>query len=357
MLLSNLFQNKAYVIPIHLAKNDSEIELVKFLLNSLKDPIVPEKIEFISTTENYDIYKYLYKNLNYCIKISLDSNCEKIEHESKFIKNINPTIRPNYISDGNIKIGDNLRYIITSYENAESLNELGRSYLIENFDNFCYSYSLMQNSTGSFISYKDHLSNYFKMADIENLLNIDAISSIKNYTNFPLIKQIMLDMQNELMLSYDESFSNNKFLCHGDLNPGNIISKNNLFKFINFDNCYSSHCFFDLNELILEFGIPEDLEFFLLEKFCLNLNINFNNESIKFYKKCYELTLIKKGIELMINYLKEIYLYSSFRKNKIIEISSKFSQSYDRYMSISHFRNNKDFILKTLTEPILNSKA
>ena len=110
MLLSNLFQNKAYVIPIHLAQNDSEIELVQTLLRLLDEPIFAENIEFISTTEDYDIFKYDYKNLSYCIKISLDENCQKIINECKILKDINPLISPQYIKDGVIKIGDSLRY-------------------------------------------------------------------------------------------------------------------------------------------------------------------------------------------------------------------------------------------------------
>ena len=58
-----------------------------------------------------------------------------------------------------------------------------------------------------------------------------------------------------------------------------------------------------------------------------------------------------------MNYLKEVYLYDSRRTDEIIKISDQFSQSYDRYMSISHFKNNENFILKTITEPILNQKA
>ena len=357
MLLSNLFQNKAYIIPIHIAKNDSEVELVKILLESLENPIFAENIEYISTTEDYDIFKYDYRNLNYCIKISLDENCKKIINESKILPNINYLIRPQYIQDGTIKIGDFIRYIITSYENADSLNELGRSYFLQYFDNFCHSYSLMQNSKISTISYKEYLSDFFTMTNLENTLTEDAINGIKNYTNFSLIKEIMNDMKNQLMHSYDEVFSEKKFICHGNLNMKNIISRNNLFKFINFENCYSSHCFLDLNELMIELAIPENMELNLLEKFCFNMKIDFNKDTIKLYKKCYEITLIKKAIHLFIDYLKEVYLYSSHRKDKIIEIDVKFSLSYDRYMTMPFFENNKDFILKTLTEPILNEKA
>lgn len=357
MLLSNLFQNKAYVVPQRIAEDDSEVELVQTLLRSLDEPILAQNIEFIVTTEDYDVFKYTHNNLTYCIKISLDENCPKILNECKVLVNINPLIRPQYIKDGVIKIGDSLRYLITSYENAESINELGRSYFLENFDSFCDAYLIMQDSKVSTISYKEYLSNYFNMADIENILTEDAIEGIKNYTNFNLIKEIMIDMQNELMLSYDNNLSEKKFICHGDLNMKNIISRNGLFKFINFENCYSSHCFFDLNNIMIELAIPENMEYNLLEKFCSIMHIEFNKDTLKLYKKCYEITLIIKGIKLMMDYLKEVYLYSSHRIDKIIEISDKFSQSYDRYMTISHFQNNKDFILKTLTEPILSEKA
>ena len=356
MDLSNLFQNKAYVIPHHIAQEDSEVELISLLLKSLDEPIFAEQIEFILETENYDIYKYNCHNLSYCIKISLDPNCKEIEHESKFLKKINPLIRCQYIKDGTIKIGDDIRYIITSYENAESLNDLGRSYFLENFDSFCYAYFLMQESEKNIISYKDHLVDYFNMACMENLIE-DSIQGIKNYTNFELINQIMLDMKNELMLCYDDIFSDKKFICHGNLTANNIISKNGLFKFINFDNCYSSHCFLDLNEIIIELGVPENIELDLLEKFCLNMKIEFNRNTLVIYKKCYKIVLIKKGIQLIMNYLKEVYLYDSRRTDEIIKISDQFSQSYDRYMSISHFKNNENFILKTITEPILNQKA
>jgi hypothetical protein len=356
MELSNLFKNKAYVIPSNIAAEDSEAELVRALLQSLDDSIFAEKVEFINETENYDVYKYDANGYSYCIKISLDPHCKQIDHECKYLKKINSLVRPQYIKDGVAKVGDELRYMITSYENAENLNDLGRAYFLENFDSFCNSYSLMQQSEKVETSYKNHLSEYFEMSRVDNLME-DSVQSIKDYTNFPLIKKIMADMKNELMLCYDESFSHQKFICHGNLNAENIISKNGLFKFINFENCYSSHCFLDLNEIIIELGLPENLEFDLLESFCRKMNIELNKDALKFYKKCQKIVLIKKGIQLMMSYLKEVYVFNSRRIDEIVKISDKFSQSYDRYMSISHFKNNEDFILKTITEPILSQKA
>lgn len=357
MSASNLFLNKAYVLPLRNGTEDSELELVDLLLKSLDPPIEATDIKFISTNDNYDIYKYTYQNYDFCIKISLDPDCEKIKYESLNIQNINHLIRPQYFRDGKIKIGDDLRYIITSFENAESLKSLGRSHLIENFENFCESYALMQNSKTVNNSYKDNLSEYFKLADINNSFTEDALESIKRYTNFDLIENILNELKNEILILYNESFLNQQFICHGNLNMNNIISKNNLFKFINFDNCYNSHCFSDLSELIIELGISDDIEIIMIEKFSKALGIDFNKNTLGLYNTFYKTSLVKKALEFIITYLKEVYLYSSYRNTKIIDIADKFSQSFDRFMKIDVLNKNKEFILKTLTEPILNEKA
>jgi hypothetical protein len=130
-----------------------------------------------------------------------------------------------------------------------------------------------------------------------------------------------------------------------------------MFKFLNFENCHSAHCFLDLNEIIIELSLPENIEFDLLESFCRNLNIDLNKEQLIFYKKCQKIVLIKKAIQLIMSYLKEVYVFNSRRTDEIVSISDKFSQSYERYMSIARFKDNEDFILKTITEPILSAKA
>jgi hypothetical protein len=357
MSIGNLLKNKAYVLPVHIESDGSEIELVQSLLNLLDEPVHAIDIKFIETTEDYDIYRYTHGDSFYCIKISLDKDCKKIQHEADCLNKINNLIHPRYIKDGTVKIGDDLRYIITSYEEAESIQELGRSFLLENFDSFCKTYHMMQDSKKINMSYKQNIAEYFQTSNITELLTEDGVNAIKNYTDFNLLKKIMDDMKNELLLLYDESFDKSAFVCHGALNSKNIISRNGLFKFINFDNCYNSHCFFDLNELFIELGIPENLEYGLLERFCSNLKIDFDSNTLSLYKKCYQISLIKKSIELITSYLKEVYLYGSERTDMIINISDKFYDSYDRYMSIKYFKNNKDFIFKTLTEPILDQKA
>ena len=357
MSVSNLFLNKAYFLPVKHGIEESELEFVSLLLKSLDNPIEATDIKHISINDDYDIYKYTYQNLNFCIKISLDPDCEKINHESLNLKKINPLIRPQYIKDGRIKIGDDIRYVITSFENAESLKDLGRSHLVENFESFCNSYLLMQNSEKTNHSYKDYLSFFFSATDLNNSLTEDALESIKSYTDFNLVEKILINLKNEILTSYNEVFAEQKFICHGQLNMSSIISRNNLFKFINFDNCYNSHCFLDLSELIIELGIPNHEEILMVEKFSKSLGIEFDKNALVLYNTCYKISLAKKALEFIMAYLKEVYLYSSHRVNKIIDIADKFSQCFDRFMKINILNQNKEFILKMLMEPILNEKA
>ena len=188
MSIGNLLKNKAYVLPVHIESDGSEIELVQSLLNLLDEPVHAIDIKFIETTEDYDIYRYTHGDSFYCIKISLDKDCKKIQHEADCLNKINNLIHPRYIKDGTVKIGDDLRYIITSYEEAESIQELGRSFLLENFDSFCKTYHMMQDSKKINMSYKQNIAEYFQTSNITELLTEDGVNAIKNYTDFNLLK-------------------------------------------------------------------------------------------------------------------------------------------------------------------------
>lgn len=356
MSLSNLFENKAYVTNPKLNVEQHEIDLVNNILLSLKTPIQVSDLKLISVNDEYDTYKFTYDGFFYCLKISLDGESQALKQEAHCLENINETIRPLFFDYGKLKIGDNVCYLITSYENAESIFNLGRSYFIENFDNFCEAYSLMQESNKLPYLFKDYLKNVFESANIEEYFLEDSISSIKNYTDFDKIKEFLFNMRNEILTSYDESLMKSDYICHGNLNYNSIISRNGLFKFINYDRSMMCHCFFDFSQLIIELGIDEKLELLLLRRFCKSLDIDYES-NLGLYKKYYEIAIRQKSIEIVVDYLKEVYLYASLRKEKIIKICDRFSQSYNRFIKISYFNEHKEFLIKTLTEPIFNIKA
>ena len=67
--------------------------------------------------------------------------------------------------------------------------------------------------------------------------------------------------------------------------------------------------------------------------------------------------LRKKLGELITAYIKEVYLYDSYRYEKIMHIADTFSHLYERFVKIPIFKEHRHFIMKTITEPILGVKA
>ncbi len=357
MNLSSIFEQNAYLSNGISECSDDEIKIIEKIFSSLKNPINVIKSELISIDNEFDTYKITSNNQLYTLKLSLDEDCKKIEYESKYLNYINPLIRPKYLHDGKIKIGDNIRYIITSYEDAESINEIGKGILVENFDNFCYSYSIMQKSMSLIKTHKDVMDDFYLYIDIEKRFDKEVLSDIKSHTDLNNILKCLLEIKTDLLRVV--SIKNIKYnhICHGNLNLKNIIYRDNTFKFINFENSFQGHCFIDFCELIIEIGADRETEKFLFEKFCKYLNIKIDAESSLIYKVCYQTTIRKKILEFIVQYLEDTYVYESFRKKEIFNLCQKFILCYERFYDISAFQKNRDFLTKTIIEPILKDET
>ena len=114
------------------------------------------------------------------------------------------------------------------------------------------------------------------------------------------------------------------------------------------------HPFVDFINLILEGGFGRAYEKNLLPLFCNHTNTQLDK---RLYHALYESLLRKKLVELIGTYIYEVYVFKSYRLNKILNVADVFSQCYDRFRVIPLFEENRQFILKTLTEPVLGVKA
>lgn len=348
----NLFRDRLFYTSHKKRCSEKEIEFIKSILSKINKPIKsPSNIELLSINDEFDLYKFDYKKVSFCLKVSLDPECEEIKNEFKNLKNINPKISPFLCESGKIKIGDEISYLLTTFENAESVYSFGSSVILTEFDNFCYSYKIFQNSKKNKNTYKNHLINFFKKNDL-NSLPEDCINSIKENNDFDKINEFIEILKDELKNLTDTQIYQGNFLCHGRLTTKNILCRNGLFKFINFSDCFLSHPFIDLADLSVSIGLNQKLEREILIKFCNYFNINFE-ENKKLYILCSNIAIRKKIINIIFDYFKEIYLFSSLREDKLIYLSSQFSDNYQRFLTIEHFFKNKEFFLRTLTEPFL----
>ena len=74
------------------------------------------------------------------------------------------------------------------------------------------------------------------------------------------------------------------------------------------------HEYVDLVDIMLELGLKTEDDGRFTDLFCNKLGIGYDNKT---YQKFYELQIRKKLAELLISYVKEVYLYDSFRYQKI----------------------------------------
>ena len=114
------------------------------------------------------------------------------------------------------------------------------------------------------------------------------------------------------------------------------------------------HPFMDFADFLLEMGVDRELDYQLLAIFCEKGNLRYDKDLFKLIEK---LQLRKKLGELLIAYISEVYLYGSYRFEKIFAIASTFSHCYERFCKIEIFLDKKDFIMKTICEPIFGVKA
>ena len=352
----NLFQDRVLFSVFEKKTSKEENDLVQLILKDIDKSIKnPKNIELISVNDDYDIYKFQFNNKLFCLKTSFDPECEYLKNEEKNLKKINTLISPILLKAQKTKIGDDLYCLMTTFENADSIYKIGAPIVYEEFDSFCHAYSLLQNSKPIPFNYKHNISSFLKNNDL-NSIGEDKLNDIKEYTDLDKIQKIFKSLHNDLKTIKHSVFAEKKFICHGDLNEKNILYRNGFFKFINFGNAYSSHCFLDLADLVINLSFDQKIEIDVLNSFCKNLNLDFN-ENKNIYLICYEIAIRKKLLNIMFSYLKEVYVLKSMRTEKLIDISKDFSNNYQRFLKIDYFYKNKEFLFKTITEPILHEKA
>ena len=81
---------------------------------------------------------------------------------------------------------------------------------------------------------------------------------------------------------------------------------------------------------------------------------NFNDEK---FKSFYDFCVKKKLLESLSDYLREVYELRCLRINKITDIMSVFYSNFKNFKKLPIFIDNQDFLLKTITEPVLGVKA
>ena len=164
----------------------------------------------------------------------------------------------------------------------------------------------------------------------------------------------MKELKEETLLLIKNTELPYSYKCHGDLSLDNMFFDKKRFYFDNFHSVFMGHPFTDFTDLLLELGIEEENQYSILSQFCKSGDLPENRD---FFDQLYQIQLRKKLGDLISNYIKEIYVYDSYRYDNILNIADIFSHCYERFCKIEIFNKNRDFIMKTICEPIFGVKA
>ena len=341
---------KAFIFCEKEFKKD-DADFVKKCIISLSKIVNPINIRLISEKINYDSYYFESDGESYCIKISLDPSCAQLLNEIKFYKNSNLQITPKFFLGGKTKKFDNITYLITSYENSASIKEFGANFFIENFESFCHSYSLLSKADNKNTYSPRNKNSFFEKSDLKFYFGEETFSLMREDFNFEFVSMFLNFLFEKLKALMDQKFDH-EFVCHGNLKSTNIICRNGLIKFINFENLHKDHCFIDFSSIIIDLLISKKQERELLDIFCQHLKIDLDEKNIEIYINCYQIVLVKKFIMIFMTYLEENHLFEGSRTIKIFENSVSFQNLFYRFYELDGVEPYQKQIYDTIVNSI-----
>lgn len=354
MKLSSLFKGKVYTFP-QTQNQDQDKSFALEVIKKIKPNLGISNISVGDIKDYYDVFIIKDDNKKtFKLKISLDDSQQVLKKEYTMTKNSKSSSTPVSIEYGIVKIGDEITYLLVEVPPYESLGEYGRSSLLGDFESFVDSYFVFQKTKGVRTTYKTSLDKFLKNVDPASYLPEESIEALKGYTDYDLCKGFVSGLSEEIRKLSQEFVLPYKYKCHGGLSVDNIFTDGRNFYFDDFKDVFMGHPYIDFIDIILDVGLPKDSQYSLLSTFCQRGGIV---EDRTLFKSLYEIQLRKKLLILVTEYIKEVYVYDSYRYNNILSIANTFSHCYERFCKIKMFGENKDFIMKTICEPIFGVKA
>jgi hypothetical protein len=354
MSCNSIYKNEPYFFEIEKDTFEGGEEMVSEILkNASLDPS-EFSISFVTSNQNYDVYKATSSKQSYCIKYSMDSKDVTIKREFDILNSL-----PNYSSAkpihyGSKVFGEVIHHSIVSFENALNLKSLGVSLMFENLGEFFIKYNSLQQENLQLRNYNEHLNDFLKSIKINNFPE-ESIEAIELYSNLNLIKQATKEIEDELFSLSDPKVVRKNSLCHGRLKTSNILFNQNTFKFVDFSESYLGNVYLDISAFCIYCGFNEDQERSFLDDFIKSNNKTPCEQDYFEYEVCSQIAKRKIFLEILTEYLKEVYVFSSSRPMKILDIIDLFARNSDRFLKINSVKKHYEFIYKSILEPVFGS--
>ncbi len=346
MNFDTLYKNRPYLFEIEKDIFEDNNEVLNKILQDAGFGF-PEKTQFISSNYEYDLYRVLVNNKIMCVKYSFDPENSSLKHEYETLKKLNSPKTPKALKYNKIKFGDLIHYSILSMYSGETVNNFGLACLSENRDQFLSDFSSLQKNMFPDRDFDEYL---YKILSSNNLNSFseESIEGIEENSNLKVVKEIIKELSQEILSLSSLSLFREEHFCHGNLKPSNILFRGNEFNFLDFGSAFCGNSLLDLASLSINVGLNKKMD-----KQLFDLFVGDNKEKWPQYRSCCEMMYRKIFLESFVSYLKEVYMFSSFRPKKILEIADLFSKNSQQFGAIPCVSKNYEFIYKTMLEPII----
>jgi len=354
MKLNSLFRDKAYAFS-QAGNPDDDCRFASTLLEKTHPKFPIKDIFLWSVSDHYDVFVLLDdKKQSFKLKVSLSDPDGVLKRESVVLRRNPCPSLPILLDYGTIKIGEEVVYLLTRIPSGESVRSHGRSSLLSNLDLFLESYWTLVKSPNVKPTYKKVITQFTKDLIPKNALSADSLRALEDYSDYDLCVEILSSLRVDILKHFEGVQKKLNKKCHAGLSLDSIFYYGGGFYFEELHNVCMGHPYIDFCDLLIEMGSPEQNDISLWRRFCGSGLIPQDRE---LYEKIYQMCIRKKLADLLISYIKEIYVYDSFRYENIFYIADSFSHAYARFSTIESFKKNKDFIMKTICEPIFGVKA
>jgi hypothetical protein len=352
---SQLFSGRAYVFDDEkiVDKNEAAYEIVEEIISKSKIDIKIESLVELFGNENFDDYKIISGDLLYSLKISLDDDCFILKNESEFLKNNKSPLVPRLLDSGKIRIGNDILFLLSSYEEGYDTRDEGILSIIENDKSFFYTlryFSKLKSKT-SCRAYLDAFMNKTKITKESEILK-KSISSIHEIDK---IERVFSLLYEEVFSNYDETILEGDEACHGCLDLDNIVTRHGLYKYKNLGFNFSGNSLFDVCYLAVSSGMSKRYSFLLFKKYC-----EFNQKEIEplrlQYDYCMRITSCLFFSKLFFDYLIEETIFQTRRPHKLLSLSVDFSKCYHNIERISCGNEIKYLLSEIITRPITDKE-
>lgn len=347
----HLFNNRAYIINTPSLK-DSSVKFVKAILDKLNYVIDIKQLESFDNALDYDTYSIKAKDGKfYLLKVSFDSSNKSLKKESKILKQLKGFACGKFIAFDKIKISEEIVCLLMQFPDSLCFDSLGRSFVIENSEILFKTHKHLCENLKVKSSKTNYLKESFEEFNFPKFLDKKTKAAIDSYSDYKLFEKIYKDLVKDLKAHVPKTLKHKP--CLGNMNISSIFLKENLIFFDKLEKCSNFHPLIDLCELILTLGLKDKQKNKLIKSFILV----YNDVNAVAFNEFFNFSIRKKLLENMCIYLREVYYLNFFRAEKVTDNINVFYTNFKHFNKIPIFLDNKEFLVKSLTEPVLGAKA